>query len=103
MGLIEARPPPSLETALGRGSPDPRVYSLAPSSVDVLKEIGVWDGVRSREEGGEVEGVLRGRSQAFRGMQVCARSGRARGRVLCLLSLLRRVLDIGRARSKPAG
>eukprot|EP00903_Cladosiphon_okamuranus_P014670 g13598.t1 len=70
VGLIEARPPPSLEAALARGSPDPRVYSLAPASVGVLEEVGVWDGVRSSREGAGVEGVLRGRSQAFRGMQV---------------------------------
>ncbi|CAM9973337.1 unnamed protein product, partial [Ectocarpus sp. 4 AP-2014] len=61
VGLIEARPPPSLEAALARGSPDPRVYSLAPSSVEVLGKLGVWD------EGG---GVLKGRSQPFGGMQV---------------------------------
>lgn len=77
VGLIEARPPPTLEAALARGSADPRVYSLAPSSVDVLREVGVWDGVRSRgageEEGGGVAGMLRGRSQAFRGMQVAWR------------------------------
>ncbi|CAB1111737.1 unnamed protein product [Ectocarpus sp. CCAP 1310/34] len=63
VGLIEARPPPSLEAALARGSPDPRVYSLAPSSVEILGKLGVWD------EGG---GVLKGRSQPFGGMQVCA-------------------------------
>lgn len=62
VGLIEARPPPSLEAALTRGSPDPRVYSLAPSSIEILGKLGVWD------EGG---GVLKGRSQPFGGMQVC--------------------------------
>ncbi|CAM9931588.1 unnamed protein product [Ectocarpus sp. 12 AP-2014] len=61
VGLIEARPPPSLEAALARGSPDPRVYSLAPSSVGILGKLGVWD------EGG---GVLKDRSQPFGGMQV---------------------------------
>ncbi|CAM9564579.1 unnamed protein product [Ectocarpus sp. 13 AM-2016] len=61
VGLIEARPPPSLEAALARGSPDPRVYSLAPSSVEILGKLGVWDA------GG---GVLKGRSQPFGGMQV---------------------------------
>lgn len=80
VGLIEARPPPPLEAALARDSPDPRVYSLAPSSVKVLREVGVWDGVRRRRRGGgagggeeeeeAVAGVLEERSQAFGGMQV---------------------------------
>ncbi|CAM9939693.1 unnamed protein product, partial [Scytosiphon promiscuus] len=43
VGLIETRPPPSLASVMGRDGPDPRVYSLAPSSVKVLKEVGVWD------------------------------------------------------------
>lgn len=81
VGLIELRPPTSLRAALARASPDPRVYSLAPASVKVLRDVGVWDGVRrgggsggsdGGGEGGEgVAAVLKERSQAFGGMQVC--------------------------------
>ncbi|CAM9917586.1 unnamed protein product, partial [Hapterophycus canaliculatus] len=42
-GEEETRPPPPLLSAMGRDGPDPRVYSLAPSSVKVLREVGVWD------------------------------------------------------------
>ncbi|CAM9771712.1 unnamed protein product [Pylaiella littoralis] len=81
VGLIELRPPPSLEAALARDSPDPRVYSLAPASVEVLRDLGVWDGARRRGAGGchgdgrgggdeSVAAVLKERSQTFGGMQV---------------------------------
>lgn len=71
VGLIETRPPPSLSSAMGRDGPDPRVYSLAPSSVKVLKEVGVWDdGVGVWRGEAEGSGALKGRSQPFEGMQV---------------------------------
>lgn len=77
VGLIEARPPPLLKAALSRNSPDPRVYSLTPASVRVLKKVGVWDGAGPGE--GEISaglGVIKGRSQPFGGMQVCRKAQR---------------------------
>lgn len=72
VGLIEARPPAPLEAAVAREAPDPRVYALAPSSVRLLKEIGVWEGM-----GGA---VLEERSQPFGGMQVHGFEYKRRGK-----------------------
>ena len=68
VGLIEARPPAPLAKAMARDGPDPRVYSLTPSSVRVLREVGVWDGEGGRGEGRKA--VLAERSQPFGAMQV---------------------------------
>ncbi|CAN0445457.1 unnamed protein product, partial [Laminaria digitata] len=68
VGLIEARPPAPLAVAMAKDGPDPRVYSLTPSSVRVLRKIGVWD--KEGDGGGGGKSVLAERSQPFGGMQV---------------------------------
>lgn len=73
VGLIEARPPAPLAAAMAKDGPDPRVYSLTPSSVRVLREVGVWDKEGGGGRGGGGDGgkaVLAERSQPFGGMQV---------------------------------
>lgn len=72
MGLIETRPPAPLAVAMTKDGPDPRVYSLTPSSVRVLREVGVWDKEAGGGRGGGAGGkaVLAERSQPFGGMQV---------------------------------
>ncbi|CAM9643858.1 unnamed protein product [Chrysoparadoxa australica] len=62
IGLVEARPPPPLESVMKRDAPDPRVYSFTPESVKLMKEVGVWDRVSSR-------------TQPFRSMQVWDKHG----------------------------
>lgn len=77
--LIEARPPVPLAEAMAKGKPDPRVYSLTPSSVSVLEGLQVWSGKKGTEADDE---TLKERSQPFGDMQVRTRlDHRSHGRI----------------------
>eukprot|EP00750_Incisomonas_marina_P003207 INCI12912.1.p1 GENE.INCI12912.1~~INCI12912.1.p1 ORF type:complete len:277 (+),score=40.98 INCI12912.1:118-948(+) len=43
IALIDLFPPQSLDSLRDKLQPDIRVYALSPASVDVLRDIGVWD------------------------------------------------------------
>jgi 2-polyprenyl-6-methoxyphenol hydroxylase-like FAD-dependent oxidoreductase len=49
IGLLEQKPPPSLESCLN-GPIDVRVYALSPKSVKLLDSIGAWDLLGNRKQ-----------------------------------------------------
>ena len=42
VSLIETAPPPSLAAAMAKPLPDLRVYAMTPSSIELLRDTGVW-------------------------------------------------------------
>ena len=50
IGIIDVKPPPSLDDCLAMEKPDPRVYALSPRSIKSLSDIGVWETIVPRSQ-----------------------------------------------------
>ena len=50
IGIVDPRPPPSLESCLARATPDVRVYAMSPRSIETLEAVGAWKHVVARSQ-----------------------------------------------------
>lgn len=50
IGIVDLKPPPSLDECMAMEKPDPRVYALSPRSIQALNDIGVWEQIQSRAQ-----------------------------------------------------